>query len=242
MTDDLNSFLKEYAGSKKNDSYGDEKKTLGEKFWELWKEYSKQDLSHQSFVYLIQGNKFDADKLLWEYIYEKKTNIMDKAKEKVAEELRDENSARKDRGEAKLSNPPENLRKMLEIWNALTVLESNVTSRDKHIASLKDDNNQLNREKQDLEHKIIRKDEEIEGLKKEIENLRELNSIIARDEAHKVTENYARLAKSLSVCYSTFQETKNMNMSSDLGEVMRNQLRDVFNILSKHEINFGGEK
>lgn len=242
MVSELDSFLQKYGDSKKNESYEDEKITVKDKFWELWKEEDFKNLytSHQAFVHLIRGSKLEADKLLMEGMLE--DSMLKDGIKTVNDKLHEENSARKERKEDKLKEPPEALRDMLAVFYTIEDKRKTIANKNNYIAELESKNKQQLKEINNKEQTIAKDVEEIAKLKKEIEEQRRLNSLIAQDESRKVLENYGRIAKDLAFCYSLFLKAKDMTMSLDLGEVMRTQLRDVFNTLSCHGITMEDAK
>lgn len=241
MGSELDGFLKKYGDSKKNESYEDEKITVKDKFWELWKEEDSKKLysSPQSFVHLIRGSKFEADKLLMEFMRE---NLLKEGFKIVDDKLREENSARKERKEDKLKKPLGTLHDMLGIFYTIENQRENIATNNNLISNLKFEKKELLEAVNNKDQIIAKKEEEIAKLKKELEEQRRLNSLIAQDESQKVSENYGRIEKDLSFCYSLFLKAKDMTMNLDLGEVMRDQLRDVFNTLSNHGINMEDAK
>ena len=76
-------------------------------------------------------------------------------------------------------------------------------------------------------------------MKNDLAEQKALKNVIAKDESQKTLENYQKIANELSYGYSMFQESKDMEMSSDLGEVLRDQMNDVYEILSKNGIVLG---
>lgn len=228
----INDFLNEYKESKKNDFTKDGKYKLKEKFKELWETYkAKNDpFLHQGKIYLLRGSKYDSHKLLWKIICEKYA-VVESAKQEVKEEFKEEND-----GEI-----PSHLLELFTFIQELKNQEKELAKRSEEIHRLQ--NNVLG-----LTTDIRNRDNTISELKQAISNLenalaeqKALKNVIAKDESQKTLENYKKIANELNYGYSMFQESKDMEMSADLGEVLRDQLNDIYAILSKNGIILGAQ-
>ena len=226
---ELRVFLEKYAYAKKSSYTSDGNTTLKDKFKELWENYiSRNPFSHQSKIYLIQGNGFDSAELFWEYICEKYPNV-NESKSEVKEELKDKHKG----------NIPSHLLELLTFLQELKNHEKALSKKEQKIYSLENEILGLKNDIRNRDNEILKKQEEIEHLHNEVVEQKALKSVIAKDEAQKVSENYQQIAHELGYGYSTFLEAKDMDMSCELGEVLRDQLSEVYEILSKHRIILG---
>lgn len=92
-----------------------------------------------------------------------------------------------------------------------------------------------------LENQLL---SEIEVMKKKLNEMRqsvqtykENYTVISGDNEGKFREFKSKLAGSLKNEYADFLEAEDLKMDADLGENMRYQLRSVFDILKKHDID-----
>lgn len=229
---EIKDFLNKYKDAKKTDFTSDGSISLKDKFKELWENYiSRNPFSHQSKVYLFQGFKFESSNLLWKYICDK-NSCVDKAKSEVKEEFESPQQKGK-------TDIPQHLLELFTFLQVLNNHEKEIAKQRDIEHSLKNKILGLESDIRNLKTKIEQKQLEIENLHNAVAEQKELKSVIAKDEAQKVVENYQKISNELSYGYSTFLEAKDMPMSADLGEILRDQLREVYAILSKHGISFG---
>ncbi len=66
----------------------------------------------------------------------------------------------------------------------------------------------------------------------------ELEMIRLKDEIAKEKAKLNRIAKQIKTEYQDFKSAENMEMSIDLGENLRDQLKNIFGILEKEGIKF----
>lgn len=225
---ELKNFLEKYKSAKKNDYMPDDNITLKDKFKELWEEYIlRNQLSKQSKIYLIQGYKFDSPELLWKYICDKHSTV-DEAKKEAKEEFKDFNG-----------NIPSHILELLTFIQELKNHENEISKKIQKIHSLENEKSCLNNRISDLKKVLDDKQIEIENLKNDLAEQKELKSVVAKDEAQKVGETYKKIANELNYGYSTFLEAVNMEMSIELGEVLRDQLKEIYEILLKNGIKCG---
>lgn len=227
---DINTFLKEYKESKKTDYTKDGKIKLKDKFKELWETYKAKNnpFSHQAKIYLLNGSKYDSHELFWKLICESYP-VVENAKKEVNEEFREEY-------EAKL---PQHLLELFTFIQTLTNKEKELSKRAEEINALHNQIISLNCNIRNRDKTISELQEKIADLKNDLAEQKALKNVIAKDESQKTLENYQKIANELSYGYSMFQESKDMEMSSDLGEVLRDQMNDVYEILSKNGIVLG---
>lgn len=179
-------------------------------------------------MYLIEGKKYDSHKLLWKTLCERYSAV-ENAKNEVNEEFEENN---------KKKIPIE----LLQLFTFAKELNNQEKEQSKRAEKI----NGLNNKVLGLNNDIKKRDNIISDLQQQIANLenalaeqKALKNIIAKDESKKTQETYQKIANELNYCYSLFQDSKDMEMSSDLGEVLRDQLRDIFTILSKNGIILG---
>lgn len=105
-------------------------------------------------------------------------------------------------------------------------LKSIISDNEKTISSLNYDKDILNKDIVKLKTVIVAKDNEIS----------ERNSMmdaLVRDRNKQQDEQINRIASSLKVDYKDFKDAEKLEMDTDLGENMREQLKNVFAILIK---------
>ena len=237
-------FLKKYENAKKNDFTEDGSMSLKNEFANLWEDYiSKNPFSHQSKIYLIQGAKFDSAELLWKYICEK-NSIVDDAKKNVREEFGGdkENTEKQDKKYSKKITIPSHILELLAIVEMQKLQEKETSRLNEKIHSLENEIISLKNDMCNLNNIIDQKQSEIEDLKNEVTEQKALKSVIAKDEAQKVNETYKKLANELNYGYSMYLEAKEMEMSVDLGNVLRDTLDEVYAKLNSFGIKLGEQK
>jgi hypothetical protein len=74
---------------------------------------------------------------------------------------------------------------------------------------------------------------EIEAKDQEISQRTQMIEALSRDRAKQSDEQMHRLASKLKVEYRDFRDAETLEMDCDLGENMREQLKNVFSILTK---------
>ena len=231
MTDDISKFLSQHKNSKKSDFTEDGSQTLKDKFKSLWEYHVEHNpFNHQSKLYLINGNKFDSYESLWKFMCNRFPTIND-AKLQVNDEFKDDVEG----------NIPSHLLELLTFLQEIDNQDREIFKKNEEIKKLINTNQVLNCDINNQKINIRNLNEEIEHLKEAVEEQKKLKNIIAKDETQKTVENYQKIADELSYGYSVFQESKNMDMSIDLGEVLRDQLNEMYSILSKNGIKLGAQ-
>lgn len=229
MADDISKFLKKYKDSKKSDLTEDNSKNLKDKFKELWEEHIRQNpFNHQTKLYLINGNKFDSSELLWKFMCNRFSKIND-AKLQVNEEFKDDIE----------SSVPSHLLELFTFLQEINNQDNEMYKKNEEIKKLMNTRDSLNCDIINLKNDIRNLNEEIVNLKEAVEEQKKLKNVIAKDESQKTIENYQKIADELSYGYSVFEESKNMDMSTELGEVLRDQLSEIYSILLKNGIKLG---
>lgn len=225
---DINDFLNEYKDSKKSDFTKDGICKLKDKFKELWEIYTAKNnpFAQQAKTYLLRGNKYDSHESLWKTICEKYDDV-ESAKQEVKEEFKEE--------------IPSHLFELFTFIQVLKNQEKELSKREKKIYSLQNEVLGLNSDIRNLDNIISELQQKIANLENAIAEQKALKNVIAKDETQKTLENYQKIANELSYGYSIFQESKDMEMSLDLGEVLRDQLNDIYAILSKNGIILGAQ-
>ena len=104
--------------------------------------------------------------------------------------------------------------------------KSSITDNEKIINSLNYDIGMLNKDILKLKEVIVAKDSEIS------ERNRMMDALI-RDRNKQQDEQINRIASSLKIDYKDFKDAEKLAMDTDLGENMREQLKNVFAILIK---------
>lgn len=107
-----------------------------------------------------------------------------------------------------------------------SVLEEQLADRSSQIAC-------LNLKAKSLEETIQKLSSEIEARDQEISQRSQMIEALSRDRAKQSDEQLHRLASKLKVEYRDFRDAETLTMDCDLGENMREQLKNVFSILIK---------
>lgn len=231
MTDDISKFLNKYKDSKKSDLTEDNSQNLKDRFKELWEAHIRQNpFNHQTKLYLINGNKFDSSELLWKFMCNRFPRIND-AKLQVNEEFKEDLEG----------SIPTHLLELFTFLQEINNQDNEIYKKNEEIKKLTNTKDALNCDINNFKNDIIKLKDEIEHLNEAVEEQKQLKNVIAKDESQKTVENYQRIADELSYGYSVFEESKNMEMSIDLGEVLRDQLNEIYSILSKNGINLGAQ-
>ncbi|MBR4400573.1 MAG: hypothetical protein IKT09_02635 [Synergistes sp.] len=84
-----------------------------------------------------------------------------------------------------------------------------------------------------LEDEIQKLTEVLEAKDQEIDQRTQMMDALSRDRTKQADEQMHRLASDLKVEYRDFHDAETLTMDCDLGENMREQLKNVFSILSK---------
>lgn len=120
--------------------------------------------------------------------------------------------------------------------NKLSALEQTNQANLKYIEELQGSLNTANREIASLKETIAELNDVIDNKKKEIEERIKVAEVIRRDTSKQSDEALQRIASKLKVEYSDFMDAIEAPMNEDLGENMRYQLKNVFDILEKSGI------
>ena len=80
-----------------------------------------------------------------------------------------------------------------------------------------------------------------ERLKNELEEQKHLTEVVAKDEIQKFIETKRKLADELYYGHSLLSESLAMEMSVELGFILRDHLKEIYDILSKYEITVGAQ-
>lgn len=107
-----------------------------------------------------------------------------------------------------------------------SALEEQLADRSSQIAC-------LNLKAKSLEETIQKLSSEIEAKDQEISQRSQMIEALSRDRAKQSDEQLHRLASKLKVEYRDFRDAETLTMDCDLGENMREQLKNVFSILIK---------
>lgn len=94
----------------------------------------------------------------------------------------------------------------------------------------------LNNKMKKSEQTIQEKDNKIISLEKDISNFGAISSVYAKDKENSQSEILNAIASRLKTEYFDFQDAEEMEMSIELGDNLREQLKSVFKILQKSGI------
>lgn len=104
------------------------------------------------------------------------------------------------------------------------------------IHSLASDNLNLQKQNAEFTAKIAELEQLVEKQKREIDDRKQFTDTVARNREKQSEEQLNKIASKLRVEYRDFCDAKNIDMTIDLGENMREQLGAVFSILEKSGI------
>ncbi len=107
-----------------------------------------------------------------------------------------------------------------------SAIEEQLTNRSSQIAC-------QNLKIKSLEETIQKMSSEIESNNQEISQRAQMIEVLRRDRAKQSDEQLHRLSSQLKVEYRDFRDAEKLTMNCDLGENMREQLKNVFSILIK---------
>lgn len=113
-----------------------------------------------------------------------------------------------------------------------TILQEQISELNNTISSLGISIQELNTEKENLSVALTNKENEIEQRVQMIDALR-------LDRERQSDERIQRLASKLKIEYRDFMDAESLQMDTDLGENMREQLKNVFIILKNAGISLG---
>lgn len=108
--------------------------------------------------------------------------------------------------------------------------EEQLTDRNHSISS-------LNLRIRELEQKLAQMAEQLSVKESEISQRTQMIEALSRDRSKQSEEQLHRLASKLKVEYRDFMDAESLEMNNDLGENMREQLKNVFAILNKAGIS-----
>lgn len=97
----------------------------------------------------------------------------------------------------------------------------------------------LNLRNKSLEETTQKMSSDIDKMKIEIDQRTQMIDALRLDRAKQSDEQLHRLASKLKIEYRDFRDAENLTMNCDLGENMREQLKNVFSILSEEGITLG---
>lgn len=129
------------------------------------------------------------------------------------------------------------IRKNEEKEHSKIQLEDENKKQDERIAFLLEQVKQYKIRESQLLNKIDAMKKSLNEMKKSVQTYKENYTVISGDNKGKFREFKSKLAGSLKNEYADFLEAEELEMDVDLGENMRYQLRSVFDILKKNDIN-----
>ncbi len=107
-----------------------------------------------------------------------------------------------------------------------------------NIKDLYTEKQQLQVEKKEYVEKIEVLEKTIENLQKEVTDQKQFTDTVSRNREKQSEEFLNRLASKLKIDYRDYLDAKDLEMTIDLGENMREQLGAIFSILEKNGISF----
>ena len=87
-----------------------------------------------------------------------------------------------------------------------------------------------------LQTRIQWLEEELKKKDLELNDRIQMNQIVQMDSERQSDQQLKRLGSELSTYYQDIMESENVPMSAELGEILRDQIKDVFSVLIKHGI------
>ena len=125
-------------------------------------------------------------------------------------------------------------RQMTEI----STRESDIAEKDKIIDSLRERVYEAEKKVSELNIQITEKDRQLEQNEEGMAQLSEMIDMLRRDRSRQSEEAVKRLSTKLRYLYLDYQDARELTMSDELGENMRDQLGEVFRILISAGITF----
>lgn len=116
--------------------------------------------------------------------------------------------------------------KQEELQQQILSLDAQLAERNNRISS-------LNFQIRELEQNIEKLKSEIEEKEMEIAQRAQMMEALSRDRSRQADEQVKRLASTLKVEYRDFKDAESLEMDINLGENMREQLKNIFAILIK---------
>lgn len=117
-------------------------------------------------------------------------------------------------------------RNISNLENKIIELNKKLEENQKEIEKLNNEKGSLNDKVNDLEECLAKKDQEIEDRKK-------INEITEKDNSKQYDEFINRVSKKVGLEYRDYKDAEDAEMTIDLGENMRIQLKTVFDILEE---------
>ncbi len=136
-------------------------------------------------------------------------------------------------------NQNELMRKVDLLSNKLVNAEIKEQQQSETIKELAAEKKDLQIENAEYIEKIEELEKDIKALQQEVSDQRQFTDTVSRNREKQSEEFLNKLASKLKVDYRDYCDAKNLEMSIDLGENMREQLGTVFSILAKNGINLG---
>ena len=148
----------------------------------------------------------------------------------LAQDLRDEKSESEKRAESEIS----------KLQQENSALKMQIETGNKKIASLESQlldlevrNTELSKSEREAVQTIDTLNTIIADNKNEIDQRTQMMEALSRDRSRQSDEQWKRLSSNLKVEYRDFKDAESLAMDSDLGENMREQLKNIFAILIK---------
>lgn len=161
--------------------------------------------------------------------YDKLIGLLKQAGE-LAQELRGESSESERKAESEIA----------KLQQEISALKKQIDTSTKKIANLESQlldlevrNNKLSKSTREAEQTIDSLNTIIADNKNEIDQRTQMMEALSRDRSRQSDEQLKRLSSSLKVEYRDFKDAEALDMDSDLGENMREQLKNIFAILIK---------
>lgn len=125
--------------------------------------------------------------------------------------------------------------------NELSNAAKEISGRQLFISELKAKLSAAENEISALKDETIRQKNLIADRDAEIAAITKMADVISRDKTKQADESLQRMAAKIKIEYRDFMEAQNIPMSCDLGENLRDQLRNVFDILAKGGMKINGD-
>lgn len=119
----------------------------------------------------------------------------------------------------------------------IEALKTQVASKNADIATLNEKNGELNYLVSSKGKEIERLQEEVAAKEAEIADRIKLADILSKDKSKQSDAVLQRLSSELASYYEDFIGAQEMEITAELGEVLRDQLSDVYQILKKNGIS-----
>lgn len=124
-----------------------------------------------------------------------------------------------------------------EMLSQISDLNTQLQKAEQEIETLKNSCSSLSNNYSKLQEKLASLQEDNQSLHERLTAAEEVATMISSRDAHKSDATLQRLAQELKTDYNDFLASENDSMTADLGEILRLQMRGIFDVLKSHGID-----